>query len=490
MLINIQDIYDLLSKYYQRHSSLFLTREAKRKDAYFYNFSCPQNVRQLVDAMNAMAKSGEAEIKSLDAKLYSKNISAFRCDEYMVKVTEHESANSLYISINFYGITGISVKKAYGKYEAKLTYNPGHLLSIYINAKNGDMYGKGVIRSGNLYPMSFSTYVNKLLLHSEIFRKVFADLLMLCANGHNIIKDIARTIEEEGYVAMPITIFDIKKYRTKNELIRGFTGVDIPVDFNKRSLNHGYLLAEFSKKIPPEQIGYMIQMSKEMVVNTLRTIYKEVYPLNDFVHEFIARYYIEKLGVQRLAWESMLVHDYIELARDHGFPISINFKSINRLEREHNRLADYYDYYDEEEMSEEMGRALVVEDTEFSELRMLLPNEFEWITTTNRLKKEGVKQRNCVFSYRDKVRSDLSTIYHWSIDGRTYTIEFGRTSNGKFTIEQMLQYRNGSALKEDIEYVERCLGSKLGKCSATEYRRGPYYFNVPGNFAIDEDVPF
>ena len=57
-------------------------------------------------------------------------------------------------------------------------------------------------------------------------------------------------IDEEGYVAMPITVFDIKKHRTKDEMIRSFTGVELPVDFNKRSLNHGYLLAELSKDIP------------------------------------------------------------------------------------------------------------------------------------------------------------------------------------------------------------------------------------------------
>lgn len=57
MVVNIQDIYDILSKHYERHSSLFLTREAKTKDVFFYNFNFPQNARQMIEAMNAMSQS-------------------------------------------------------------------------------------------------------------------------------------------------------------------------------------------------------------------------------------------------------------------------------------------------------------------------------------------------------------------------------------------------------------------------------------------------
>ena len=274
MVVNIQDIYDILSKHYERHSSLFLTRETKNKDAFFYSFNCTHIARQMIEAMNAMSQSSEMPVKSLEAKFYGKSISAYRCEDYMVKVSERETPNSYYFSLTFYTITGVVVKKAYGKYEAKLDYDPKHLLSIYINCQTGDLYGKGVDNRETLYPLSFSSYVNKLLLHSEVFKDIFKDILILCSNGQHIMKDIIRTIDEERYVAMPITVFDIKKHRTKDELIRSFTGVDLPVDFNKRSLNHGYLLAELSKDIPPEQVGCMIQLDKVMAVNTVRDIIK------------------------------------------------------------------------------------------------------------------------------------------------------------------------------------------------------------------------
>ena len=458
MLVEIEDIYDILSKHYERHSSLFLTREVKSKDTLFYNFKCPTNARQMIEAMNVMSESGEVQIRSIEAKLYDKKISAFRCEEYVVKVSEHETPNSYYVSITFYGITGLVVKKVYGKHEAKLNYNPKHLLSIYINCRTGDLYGKGVNNSERLYPLSFSTYVNKLLLHSQAFRDIFKRLLLLCSNGQHIIKDIVRTIDEEGYVAMPITIFDIKKHRTKNELVRSFTGVDLPINFNKRGLNHGYLFAELSKDIPPEQVGYMIQIDKTLASNIMRDIYKEVYPLDSFTSEFIERYYIEKLGMHNTRENRMLIYDYIRLAKDHDMPISIEFKTVNRLIREHDRLARLYR---EREISAEASQPLITDNTAFVQLRQILPEEFEWITTTQRLFEEGERQQNCVFSYRDRIRRDQSTIYHWSNNGRDYTIEFGLSFDGRYTIEQMLQAGNASADPVDVDYVKRCLGSRL-----------------------------
>lgn len=486
MVINIQDIYNIISKHYERHSSLFLTREAKNKDAFFYSFNCPHNARQMIEAMNGMSQSSEMPVKSIEAKFYDKKISAYRCEDYMVKVSEHKTPNSYYISLTFYGITGVVVKKAYGKYEAKLNYNPKHLLSIYVNCRTGDLYGKGVNNRDVLYPLSFSSYVNKLLLHSEVFKDIFKDILTLCSNGQHIMKDIIRTIDEEGYVAMPITVFDIKKHRTKDEMIRSFTGVDLPVDFNKRSLNHGYLLAELSEDIPPEQVGYMIQLDKEMAVNTVRDIYKEVYPLDDFTREFIVRYYIEKLGLLNSRENRLLIYDYIRLAKDHKLPISINFKTTNRLVREHNRLARLYN---EKQMSAEQSQPLIAENTKFAELRQILPDEFEWITSTKRLFDEGNMQDNCVFSYRDKIRNDRSTVYHWSNDGRDYTIEFGRSFDGRYTVEQMLQARNKRANPADMECVKRCLGARLGNRSGSSVDNNPDFFEAFEDIE-DEDLPF
>ena len=379
------------------------------------------------------------------------------------------------------------VRKAYGRYEAKLIYDPHHLIGICMNARTGDLYGRGLY-SRNLYPLSFSPYFNKLLLHSEAFRKIFRDLLELCSDGDPIMKDIVRTIDEEGYLALPASVFDIRKCHTKDELIRNVTGTDLPVNFNRRSLNHAYALAELSKAIPPEQTGYLIQTDRNMITGIVRSIYEEAYPLEDFVMEFIVRYYVQKLRLEDSIWNRRMIEDYINMARDHDERISINFRTSGRLLREHDRLAGLYR---DEDMSDGLAGPLIAEDTKFAELRRILPDEFEWITTSERLFEEGSLQNNCVFSYRDKIRNDRSTVYHWSTkDGRSYTIEFGCSADGRrFTIEQMLQAKNTRAEDADVEYVKKCLGSRLGDRSDATWAFEADFGNF-GNIMDNGDLPF
>lgn len=133
--------------------------------------------------------------------------------------------------------------------------------------------------------------------------------------------------------------------------------------------------------------------------------------------------------------------------------------------------------------------SLIAENTKFAELRQILPDEFEWITTTKRLFVEGNIQDNCVFSYRDKIREDQSTVYHWSNDGRDYTIEFSRGFDGRYVIEQMLQAKNKRANPADMEYVRRCLGARFGVRSESIVENDPDFFGAFWDFE-DEELPF
>ena len=109
--------------------------------------------------------------------------------------------------------------------------------------------------------------------------------------------------------------------------------------------------------------------------------------------------------------------------------------------------------------------------------------------TTRRLFEEGNIQDNCVFSYRDKIWNDRSTIYHWSNNDRSYTIEFRCCFNGRYLIEQMLQAKNAPANPSDIEYVRKCLGSRLGNYSESIVRDDLDLFEVLENFE-DVGLPF
>lgn len=57
------------------------------------------------------------------------------------------------------------------------------------------------------------------------------------------------------------------------------------------------------------------------------------------------------------------------------------------------------------------------------------------------------------------MRNDDIAIFHWDIDGREYTIEFGR-ERGTYCIRQMMQKYNRPALPEDVEIVRKYLKEK------------------------------
>lgn len=65
-MVNIVNIYAILTKHYEQHSSLLLTREVKSNHAFFHNINCSHNMRQLIEAMNAMSQSDEMPVKSLE----------------------------------------------------------------------------------------------------------------------------------------------------------------------------------------------------------------------------------------------------------------------------------------------------------------------------------------------------------------------------------------------------------------------------------------
>ena len=173
--------------------------------------------------------------------------------------------------------------------------------------------------------------------------------------------------------------------------------------------------------------------------------------------DFAAHYYADKLDgdEERIR---MVARDYARMSIQNGEKISLRKNSINGLEEEHDR---YIELMMDKEQKEEFSKPLIADNTRFAKLREMLPEEFVWIDNTRTLYSEGKKQRNCVYSYKDRIRRDECTIYHWSHENKEYTIEFVRStfrdSNrgaGHYQIAQMLQSCNQNADPQDREMVE------------------------------------
>ena len=138
--------------------------------------------------------------------------------------------------------------------------------------------------------------------------------------------------------------------------------------------------------------------------------------------------------------------DYCNLCTELHEKVSIGFKTYNKLIEAHDKAS-------KRELNR-LHRVSVPKDSQFNELRKLLPKNFEWIKGGKRLQQEGITMNHCVNSYYSDINSDVIAIYHLTMpDGYKATIEFKRMTNGKYGIAQMYGYHNEECPQEVWDYV-------------------------------------
>lgn len=109
--------------------------------------------------------------------------------------------------------------------------------------------------------------------------------------------------------------------------------------------------------------------------------------------------------------------------------ISINFKSVKKVQEEHDQISQKY-------YQRSTPKVTVKKDTKFKELRKILPDTFEWIKTRKRLIQETTMQNHCVWSYASFINKDQCQIYSYVDErGERYTLEF-RTKRNKYVLQQ------------------------------------------------------
>ena len=160
-----------------------------------------------------------------------------------------------------------------------------------------------------------------------------------------------------------------------------------------------------------------------------------------FLKKYIATY-----GITNNMQMDFTFEDYFHLCRELHEKVSIGFKSNKKLEEAHNDA--------EKRELNRLHRVSVPKDSQFNELRKLLPKNFEWIKGGKRLQQEGFTMSHCVNSYYSYINEDKIAIHHLTMpDGYKATIEFKRMTNGKYGIAQMYGYHNEECPQEVWDYV-------------------------------------
>ena len=93
-----------------------------------------------------------------------------------------------------------------------------------------------------------------------------------------------------------------------------------------------------------------------------------------------------------------------------------------------------------------------------------LDKKYELITSGKRLFEEGKIQKNCVYSYYDRIKNGNCIIYSLIEDNKRFTIEIV-SEKGEFKINQFLGLNNSS---ENIKKYEKSLIRELEKINEGE----------------------
>lgn len=375
---------------------------------------------------------------------------------------------------------------------------------------NGDIYKE--TKNEKLVPISFKELYDLRNLNNDT-KKLVDCIISEVSKMTPIFKDISRDFEITNL--FPIKFNDLYKYHTKNELMKDMYGLakDLPINYNKININLSYLIIKSYNYVNDRSKKILIQLKDKdnrilklvnhcMAKNWRRLTYKR--KVFFFLQSIIIYTINEKtdLGKNRkkyiednlhLIAENILdaefnefeedcdndilisVGDYVDMciySKKRVKPkVDLSISNIHTLIEKHNDVSW---------LSRKSGTrpVKVPKDSVFNDLRKILPKEFEWIKNRKRLILETELQHHCVWSYADKISSDMCAIYSYvDKDGskslcndgkpKRYTIEFNfNKQNGTYYVEQVQGKYDAVNSFSMQHYIDKILNEKQLKKTA------------------------
>lgn len=375
---------------------------------------------------------------------------------------------------------------------------------------NGDIYKK--TKNEKLVPISFKELYALRNLNNDT-KKLVDCIISEVSKMTPIFKDISRDFEITNL--FPIKFNDLYKYHTKNELMKDMYGLakDLPINYNKININLSYLIVKSYNYVNDRSKKILIQLKDKdnsilKLVNRCitkswqRLTYKRkvffflqsiiIYTINEktdcgktrkkYIEEnlnFIAENILDAEFYEfadNCADDILIqVGDYVNMCIYNNKrvkpKVDLSISNVHTLIEKHNDVSW---------LSRKSGTkpVKVPKDSVFNDLRKILPKEFEWIKNRKRLILETELQHHCVWSYADKISSDMCAIYSYvDKDGskslcndgkpKRYTIEFNfNKQDGTYYVVQV-QGKYDAVNSSDVQnYIYKILNEKQLKETA------------------------
>lgn len=447
--MEFEKIKAIIEKEYECHNSLDLCGGMRRHNTvYFYN---KEEFKEWIEKIELA--QGVLTSNTLQCGVeYIVDLSEMtKC---LIKCMEVERRPHKYLIIGIFYIGGM--KLSFYKKRKSIKLMPFIAPSFRMKIRDDGE----VSTNGEKWLTAFNHYYEDLELNQYgKVRKTIAKILDYIGHetGRYILRDVGRAVDSSGFFVLKRNLRDICKFNNLNQYFKSISDCELPRNLNKRDMNSAHILLFMKDFVKKGDEDLLFNLSDKKI-NRLskRGIDEWDTQGRRLVQDFVGKYYADRIGDECYS----VAYDYAGMCVETGLKITLRKNSRKKLKELHDNLITRL-MSDEYNLDNPMTR----EDTRFANLRKLLPEEFIWIDAKGALYMEGARQHNCIFSYRSKIEADICAIYHWSREGRHYTLEFGiqyaRNESGRYVLKQMKQRFNKDALEEDVKLVEQLLDKQV-----------------------------
>lgn len=366
---------------------------------------------------------------------------------------------------------GVCVKLPFGRhtsaYKITFFYDYGILYQIQAGKKT-----QNTSPSLKNIPASLKNLVELYPVCEEIKSLLNAVMDDFIQKGWHIWKDIKKELEL-GRMMPPVPIKHMLQCRTKQEMMTGYYKDAAFYNWNKGNLFFGYAAMKAFPYIKNEDKNILVNFARTNAKTTVGQKFESFYKSLSFSHQdkycapalafivfLLAARTIDSLENLE-SWASCNYHlfsDYFHMQKRIRKKVSLRFRSLKKLEEAHDYAAV---------ISRAKNTAIIhiPKQSVFKNLRKILPDEFEWITSKNRLISEAEMMHHCVSSYDYMINNDECAIYSWIWrgNGKRYTIEFNIGKDKKYFICQIRGAYNSICPDKAVSYVKSFL-SPSARC--------------------------
>ena len=419
-----------------------------RKPIYFYDRSIEKEILDMVDILNVgYSKVGPNNFIEFNIDLIKK----YKKRDYIPQCACLKIEGDYGWQLEIKRINKIRIHRTYNKkIIASLLLNDFTFI-VQLNSKEKNtMYGYWgrpkyyFYRAKRQETDGISYWFNKNMLYNNCFRNFSVDLFNLVADKEKkyILKDVARSIRDYGFMLVPISYKLLSQLHKPSDINNLFNlDVDkLPINYNRLNINTGYIITKLSKYVDKDDVSilYNIDESKIVKMINLSALYDGMIK-TDSIKNFFVKYYIDYYNYynEQNRYAIGIIEDYVNMSLELNVPLKLKC-SYKKMIQLHDELSIQHR---KKGFSNLKVIKLVPDNSRFNILEKELLNLdygiFRRIHYNYELFDEGTTQHNCVFTRKKYIYNDEVSIFHWDYLDNNFTIQFHCDYDGNYRIDEI-----------------------------------------------------